>query len=201
MYKPSGLYLLIFSLSGLLLFQQCQQGPQRQARQMMYFDLTGFLNEQGAYLDTIPTEVKRLNSINGSQEEVNVSQFNWAREVNYLYEADINRPSWQGAFKTDSLLTPSGRLQAIQYLPLEEDIPVKQLTINFNAVSQQVESIEATVKDRNMLYNTGRTMQLRCVPDASGINRASSYTVQGSQKVIFQDSVSFQIAARILYLK
>jgi hypothetical protein len=200
MQKNSGLFLFSISLSALLLFEACQPRQQGQPRHMMYFDLAGFLDAQGAYLDSVPSEIKRLNSINGNQEEVSLTQVNWSREMNYLYEADLNRPSWQGSFRSDSLFAPDGLLQSVRYTPLDEDLPVQLLSIHYNAVSTQIESIEATVKDKNMLYDAGRTMRLQLLPDASGKNRVSSYSIEGRQKVIFQDPVTFEVAGRILYL-
>jgi hypothetical protein len=183
----------------LCLCTSCQYGPGA-PQEKAYFDLAGFLDQQGAHLDAVPTEVKRLNEINGQQEEVHVSALNWSREMNYLYEADINRPSWRGEYTTDSVFSEQRQLQAIRYTPGNTDLPVQLLAINYNTISGQIESIEATVKDRNMLYDASRDIQLQLMPDATGTSRVSSYKIEGRQKVIGQDPVTFKVAGRILYM-
>src|SRR6185503_3314281 len=86
----------------LLLLFSCKK-EQLTKEKLQYFDLSGFIDEQAKNLSAQKWQVEKNVFLNGKDEKKIIAISNWENELNAFKEADINKKSFLGKYKTDSI--------------------------------------------------------------------------------------------------
>ena len=161
-------------------------------RRPLYFDVKGLLDGQvKALAARAPAVTKQVQLRGGATETVRVPAVRWPDELQIFYQADINKAALRGAYAADSVRLPDGRLRR-RYTrrPGQRNAPVSQLTVLL--AGGQAQEIAADIDQENTLFSTNKhlTMEL----SAGQLRR---YRVQGTQKLVFFDTLRYGAAGRI----
>ncbi len=122
----------------------------------------------------------------------------WSNELEIFRQLEvINKPiNRNGYIIDDGLFDPASNLTVKAISALEKQ-PVRYLRIFYLNSIHKPRKIEALYNDGNALYESGRllSMEFNQVGDK---NILTSYSIQGGQKMILGDSVSFLIKGKII---
>ena len=150
-----------------------------------YFDLSAVIQSQIKILNKKkPSFIKTVWNENTPETKTIIIQ-DWAKEFELFLQADLNKPAYLNSYdvvETDTLLN--------YHLKNTESLPVKSLTIH--KVNGKFESIEATVQNKNYLYESNKQIRLHL---AGG--QVDSYFINGTQQLVFGDKKVFKIEAKV----
>lgn len=155
--------ILAFALA---LFSCNQQKEAEANTSLTYFDIKGYFGKEISRLQQFNPNVDKTVSINGVSENKTAKITDWTKELAIFVNADINKTSWKGSFKTSKL---DG---ADIYTSDSKKIPVKKILVIQNG--NKVGKIEIIIDNKNILYQSQDT--LTYYPD-------SLYTIKKHQKI------------------
>ena len=162
------------------------------ARRPLYFDVKGLLDQQVQQLAaSAPAVVKQVQLRGGATETVRVPAVRWPDELQIFYQADINKAALRGAYAVDSVRLPDGRLRR-RYTrrPGQPNAPVSRLTVL--TANGQPQEITADITQENTLFVANKHLVMEL--SAGQLRR---YRVQGTQKLVFFDTLRYGAEARI----
>jgi hypothetical protein len=165
-----------------------------------YFDLAGVIEQQLMLLDSLDPQL-RLTAAIGEQEESTLTRkdsASWAEMLQLYADADLNDPVLRGMYEVQDSSLENSPLRAKVFRARDEDVEIPYMKIYFEEVPENLRYVEALFREENPLYSTRRLMRLT-FHEVSGLNRLSSFSSSGKQKMIFQDSVIYHTEGEILY--
>ena len=189
---------LLATLAGL---SSCSDRPtppvQPPATTSVYFDLSGFIQQQARQLNTTrPTIEKTVTTRPGAAETTRQRPPDWDRELETFTQADLNKPALRAAYQITTTTTADGRTKTTyRQRPGYRDTPVEYLEI-ITAPDQRVSQISGRQTSRNALVQAGKTFSLTCAP-VNGQNRLIYYRVNGTQKTVFFAALRYDVQVRV----
>ena len=158
------------------------------------YNLNGYLQQQIQRLQQEqPMVLKSVKTKDKSVETVETAEVDWEEELAMFQDLDLNRPTLQEYYtRTDSTLADGSTLIHYDRLP-DAEAMVQHLYLRLSP-SRHLEQLQAMVQDQNVLFFTRRNLQLTADP-ANG--NLSSYGVEGTQKLIFGDTLTYHINANL----
>ncbi|WKN45217.1 hypothetical protein [Tunicatimonas pelagia] len=187
----------------LLLLSSCNYSEQisQELNQEPYFDLTGLVAQQLVHLDSLYPSVEITATINDRKEveTMRKDSANWAETLKLFSEANINLPVLQGSYQvTDSTDQEHGwNIRTYQALKTA-NVEIPYLAVYYQKTLQDVRKVEAIFREKNMLYRTERHMEMQLTPAEVG-PLLTEYQSSGTQKMLFRDSVHYQLRATLKY--
>ncbi len=173
MKKLSLLYILIACCTA------CTLKEQHQLNNKSYFDLATYFNKEAARLSQRKTPITKTVKINGQTETKQLNISNWEKEFDSFISADINKVSWQGAFKTEK------SAQTTSYISNSDKIPVKKVEVTYSQT--KVRGIRIFVTHTNDLYTSTDTLSY--YPD-------SLYEIKKIQHIKLMNEKKYQIIGK-----
>lgn len=168
------LFVCAFGLLG------CNQREESKANtDLLYFDVKGYFVKEAIRLSKLNPQITKQVTVNGTTETNLIHIEDWQKEFSIFVNADINKASWKGSFKTDNTTDFE------HYTSSSKKIPVKGVLIN--KVSGKIKKIEIIIANKNILYTSGDT--LTYYPD-------SLYQISKHQKIKLLSSKSYQIRGK-----
>ncbi len=121
----------------------------------------------------------------------------WKGELNAFRQLSVfERPAFQKVYRiTEGIKDKKSNLN-IRLYTATGYAPVTELKFYYYKQFENLKRIEATWHEKNLLFATTRKVTLE-FDDISGMPVLSSYATEGSQKMIFTDSVHFSILSTI----
>ena len=118
--------ILNLFLVSLLLLSSCESGSDKKdLQELSYYDIKGFFEREIEKLQKANPDVKKTTAYN-QEEEVKVLKIaKWEQELALFSESDINKSSWKGSYKIDSL--PNQLI----YTAKEDDLRTRKIVIDF----------------------------------------------------------------------
>jgi len=160
-----------------------------------YFDLeTLFHDEIGRLKILNPTVTKSVGlGLESEESKSKIDTGAWENEFAVFIESNINKSALVGAF--EKIQTDTSLLY--QRKDLDAD-GVKSFKILYFENSGTLGSIQIETSTANSLYQSERTLYL--VFQRNGNHPAiSSYAIEGSQTIIFQDPTYYNVEAEFVY--
>ncbi len=171
------LYILVYALA---LFS-CNQRKEAEANtDLTYFDIKGYFGKEISRLQQLNPDVDKTVSINGTSENKKAKITDWTKELAIFVNADINKTSWKGSFKT---VKQDG---TDVYTSDNKKIPIKKISVTQHG--QQVDKIEIIIDNKNILYQSQDT--LTYYPD-------SVYAIKKNQKIKLLNEKKYYIIGKL----
>jgi hypothetical protein len=179
---------LFFCLVGLYLFISCQSATDT-TQISTYFNLKGFIETQIKELNKRKPLVKKRMSIDGASDSKEITDINWAKELELFLQADLNKQAYQLSYDI-SQPAPNTFLYTLKK---GEKLPIKTLKVVVDEVSKQPKRIEVVQTEENKLYQSEKRLSLDCAMRPEGVWLLKTYDVSGFQHLSLSDKKSFQI--------
>ena len=187
-----GLPMLVIGL-GLSLCVGFLSGCQNQGQQAAipsYYPVATTVKELITKATASKYQLLKLAVLDGKREEGVLDTVKWDKELEPFLAADINKPSWKGLFKADSVIDAAGLF--ITYTSLKPELPVRKLQVSLNTGGQPTR-IHAQLYQDNTLNVVEKTLQL----DFDNMGGLVRYSIQGRHKVILMDETFFTITGTL----
>ncbi len=173
--------ILNLFLVSLLLLSSCGSGSNKQnPQELNYYDIKGFFEREIKELEKANPTVNKTTVYNREEEIRSLQIEKWEQELALFSESDINKSSWKGSYKIDSL--PNQLI----YSAKEEDLRTRKIIIDFKGNTPSRFSIEN--KTSNYLYTS--IEDLTFYPD-------SLYIIHKKQKVVLLGGNDYKIVGKL----
>lgn len=170
-----------FRLLGIFLLAFCACTSSEELREKgIYFDLNQYFKQEVLRLNNSKTVVDKTVFVNGEKEQKQVRVKNWIKEFEIFTDADINKASWRGLFK--SSITPDMET----YTSNDQKIPVKKLVVGKS--DGKVRFVKIYIENNNGLYRSHDSLSY--FPD-------SLYQIKKTQKIKLLDQKTYEIIGRL----
>jgi len=191
----------LFIFLSLLFLGSCSGDNSRVYSTPDYFDLSVMVGNQIQLLLEGKYELEKYAQLR-DQNDVKVftpDSAQWANELKMFSDANINKPALKGLYKEMEGPGQSGNnLKELSYLPVRpKKVQVKYIKIFFVNSREDIRSIEAEVAENNPLFDGVTRLKMNLKQDGFGHIVLSDYEILGGQKMIFSDSIIFQIKGKI----
>lgn len=153
-------------------------------------NLTAYLQQQRRQLEAEQPMVLKSVATQGEEPEViETPDIDWEDELAVFEQADLSRPSLQEYYTRQEQTLENGN-KAIAYTKLEDAEPqVQSLRLIMSPAGKLVQ-LNAVLQDKNIIFFSRRDLELSTNPQTGNI---SSYSIKGVQKMIFGDSLHYQV--------
>ena len=156
----------------------------------LYFDVTGFLDQQLYWLDSLGAGVEKVVEADGVKEmqKVALDSLGWTKELEVFYRADINDPILRDAYEKSQSEEHDGKV--VTYSAKEKGAKVQWLSIAYR--NHAVVHIAARIQEDNVLYKAKSNIEL----DFDAQHEPpllTRYAIQQSQKILFKDTVFYSV--------
>jgi 2-hydroxy-3-keto-5-methylthiopentenyl-1-phosphate phosphatase len=171
------LFIPVFAIA---LFS-CNQRKEAEANtDLVYFDIKGYFEKEISRLQKLNPVVNKTVSVNGAVESKSSKIADWSKELTIFVNADINKTSWKGSFKTVK------QNETEVYTSDSKKIPIKKISVTQHG--QQVDKIEIIIDNKNILYQSQDT--LTYCPD-------SLYSIKKQQKIRLLKDKKYSVIVKL----
>jgi hypothetical protein len=121
----------------------------------------------------------------------------WSNELEIFHQLEmINKPLNRASYLVDDNLYDPGSNLTVKAFTSLEDLPVRSLRVFYSASVKSPRKIEAIYQDTNALYESSRALVME-FQQVNSRNVLTGYSIDGGQKIILGDTVSFKIKGKI----
>lgn len=182
-----------FSLFCLFVLTSCGS-EEKQSGESVFYDTHQFISGQIEALEKINPEVKRHNQLQEQDEQMTLSDVDWAEELDLFLTSDINKVSYLPSYtvlKTDAV--------SMEYILKEgESLPVKRMKIQLNPDNNLPEKLEIELYRKNKLFDMEKNLVLHA-GEVNGRWLIADYRISGYQEVLFLGKNTFDISGIVQY--
>ncbi|WP_299758711.1 hypothetical protein [uncultured Pontibacter sp.] len=189
-YKP----LLLIGL--LLALAACERPapPATNEAGQAAFNLTSYLQEQRQKLEAEQPMVLKSVAAQGQEPEVvETSTINWEDELAVFEQADLSRPSLQEYYTRQEQVLEDGSV-AVEFTKLEDAESMVHYLRLIMTPDGKLKQLNARLQDKNIIFFSRRAIELSTDSQTGDI---SDYHVEGVQKMIFGDSLRYEVQANL----
>lgn len=186
--------LILFVLIGSA---SCQVKPDKAVS--VYFDTDSLMKQQKQILYEKKASIYKRAKVEGRSSEGTVepdSLDSWTREFQMLEKININKSALEGSYEVREYDDPHSNLKIKEYSGIEDDLEVPYLKLYYLNTPDNLRIIEAAYVENNPIYHSKRDLKF-VFNDFTGSSLLHKYTIKGAQKMIFKDSVKFEIKAEV----
>lgn len=158
-----------------------------------FYNIDSLIAAQGSLLKN--KELSKLVTINGRSEETKFTpdSLQWTSELEVFRQIDqVNKSSFREEYVVADIRDTNSNLM-IREIKSNGEAPVSMFRLYFLRTPGDVRKIEATLVEENALYTDTRKMTM----EFDRHHMLSRYRVEGSQKMVMDDSVRFVIAGSV----
>ncbi len=182
----------------LALLVACSQ----ERKQAVLFDVDSLIASQATALTSVKAILYKEAFVGTGKDDTTYSPSTeeaWKRELEMFKKlGDVNKAVSKSSYIIDdSLFDASSNLTVKAISAVSDDLPVKYIRIFYDDDVNSPRKIEALYDDTNKMYASGKTlrMEFQKIDDK---NILTGYAIQGGQKMILGDSVTYVIQGKIV---
>jgi hypothetical protein len=169
-------------------------GGEQQKKVDKYFSIPDFIDQQVEILAENQNQLLKTVSFGDTSETTSIDSLSheqWKKELRIFKEHDINKPVLIDAYLAQETDILGGH--TISYKLMDStDSGILDMEIVYDS-AQQVSGWRSRFKEENLLYCNFRELMLST--DGAGI--LESYLIKGYHKLIFKDTVHYQLNVEI----
>lgn len=189
-----GLASLIF-----IIFVSCNSGEKDSVD--LYFDLEAKVNLTVDQLVANSHVLTKFASLNDETDTalVEPDTLQWKRELELFSTANINKIQYKGVYAVEDKNDENSNLQIRTYTHLDpEKANVTWMEVHYLEDFERVSFIKLNYKENNAGFSVYRDLSMN-YEAIRGEYFLSSYSIEGYQKILGQDTVQFNIVGDISY--
>lgn len=193
LWKNSLLLAVLFFLTA-----SCVEQQKPEKKVTKYYDIKGLLNDQVDYIASRSHELQKSIWLDGTNESkaLTLSDEEWEKELEAFYELDLNKAVLSDAYQIQKDSSDSGR--QITYRAFNpEKVQVEYLRLWFDR-KDLLTRLEARYHEDNHLFRSKKKVMAHFEPADTQI-RLKEYVVEGMQKLVLKDSVTYRMEAAVAY--
>lgn len=123
----------------------------------------------------------------------------WKKELDIFRQLEaMNKPLNKTKYLIDDGLYDPGSNLTVKAFTSLEPLPVRSLRIFYDTDIQKPRKIEAIFDEENSLYESSKNLLLE-FQLINNKNLLTYYSIDGGQKMILSDSVTFSVKGKIKY--
>ncbi len=188
--------ILIFTGMAAAVFASCSKPapPDKKA----FIDIDSLLDRQLVFFQQQHHALTKAVEVGAQRDETRYTPdtAQWRTELELFRQLDqVNKPTFKDAYLVSDARDTNSNLTVTTILA-QREAPVLSLKIYFLRDRRDIRKIEAIVKDDNPVYHNDRklTIELEPVDQQLVLHR---YRIEGSQRMVMNDSVRFVIAGEV----
>jgi len=174
-------------------------GQQNAVYNKPYFDVDSLIDRQAHQLAAHKPRLHKVAAVDGRTEKKTwqPDSLQWAAELDVFRQLDdVNRPGLHNLYTSTRTKDTLSNLKVMSYRT--GSAPLKWLNLYFLPHTGGLKKITAWRQESNALFTAHRAVALE-FDDWRGQPRLARYTVQGAQKMVVGDSVTYQISGTVVY--
>jgi hypothetical protein len=182
----------------ILIFSSCSH----EVKTTKLFHIDSLLNAQVQVLADSKATLEKQATIGSASDHSAYTPADttaWNRELEIFRQLRvINKPiNRTNYIVDDGLFDPHSNLTVKAFSAIE-NMPVRYIRVFYQDSVQRPRKIEALYQDENPLSKSGRLLTME-FQQAGNKSILSSYSITGGQKIIFGDTVVFDIKGKIVF--
>ena len=162
-----------------------------------YFDFDSLVNHQIQKFSSRKDSIRKVAELDSKKDASSfiIDSLRLAHEWDVFRQLDwINKPIFKGTYQITEAPDTKSNLTIRSYKATTPS-PVSFVHFYYQQNVKDLKRIEASYHEQNALYYSKRKLTIEF--DGTGQNLIRHYSIEGSQKMIFGDSVKFSIHGRI----
>lgn len=165
-----------------------------------FYPIDSLVSGQAAYLANRQASLKKNALLDNDTTSVRYvpDDTDWRKELEIFRKLDeINKPVNKTNYEVvDGLQDPGSNL-SVRSIASREDLPIVYLKVYYQGSPDRPRKIEAMYDEKNLLYRSVRVlaMHFRQIGSETVL---TSYSIEGGQKMMFSDSVTFGVSGTVL---
>jgi hypothetical protein len=172
----------------------------RVAKGKRLYNIDSLISEQSRLLAEAKAKLHKdafVVSGNDSLEYVPKDSLAWNRELDIFRQLDaMNKPVNRANYLVDDNLYDPGSNLTVKAFTALQELPVRSLRIFYDTDITKPRKIEAIYDETNALYSSTKNLLLE-FQQVNNKNLLTSYSIDGGQKMILSDSVTFSVRGKI----
>ncbi len=187
----TGIFISVFLLVSCSTEKKSQVAGLLDIDSILHSHIRNLINERAT--------INKRAILNGVEQLTTVmpkDSAEWSEELAIFFELSaINKPSSKGTYKVDESADNKSNLTVKSFVTTE-DLPVRYLKVYYHKSINELRKIEAQYREANALYSSTRFLIME-FESVYGKTLLTSYSITGGQKMFLDDSVEYNIAARV----
>lgn len=169
--------------------QACQllnpSAPKNTKRQIYFFDLAGFFNQEAIRLTKSKVKGEKELSFNAKKGHLPSAKLDFEKELAVFVNSDINKLSWRDKYQADTLYDNEHLLQKIQYKALDEQLKTRTVIIEY--AQGKVVKIEIRNRLKSIIAQSEEKLTYEPV---------KGYSINGLQQMILAGKNTMEVDVR-----
>ncbi|HEY0744989.1 MAG TPA: hypothetical protein VGD40_26170 [Chryseosolibacter sp.] len=165
------------------------------------YNIDSLVNEQVRLLSSGKPKLTK-QAVMGSQQdamEYVPDSAAWSQELDIFRQLDaMNKPVNRSKYLVDDNLYDPGSNLTVKAFTSLEPLPVRSMRIFYDTDMAEPRKIEAIFREENTLFESSKNLLLE-FQQINNKNLLTSYSIEGGQKMILSDSVTFSVKGKIKF--
>jgi hypothetical protein len=194
--KSVGLLVTIVIVSAFV-FSSCEN----ETRTSKLFNIDSLVTQQVNLLSASKPRLTKQAVLGNAQDQVDYvpDSLGWSTELDIFRQLEaMNKPINKTKYLIDDGLYDPGSNLTVKAFTSLEPLPVRSMRIYYDIDIRKPRKIEAIFDEENSLYESSKNLLLE-FQQINNKNLLTYYSIDGGQKMILSDSVTFSVRGKIKF--
>jgi hypothetical protein len=181
----------------LVVMGSCDQGIQTSK----LYNIDSLVTEQANLLSAGKPRLQKLVVLGANNDTLTYTpdSTGWSRELEIFRQLEVmNKPVNRANYLVDDNLYDPGSNLTVKAFTALAPLPVRSVRVFYDTDIQKPRKIEAVYDEENTLYKSSKNLLLE-FQQINNKTLLTSYSIDGGQKMILSDSVTFSVKGRIQF--